>query len=611
MVAIQEFIKISPIISLIVSLTMILGLHQIGGIFLKFYNLQILISKIINIDYFKIPFAINILMAFLFPIVLWVENSIYLIYLISVFIFICGLYIIFNYVFFSKKFFNRINKTKNRNFHDILLFLLLISLFLISFGPVTHSDSIDYHVNVAKFIAQTGNFPISYSNFHNFLAGSGEVMMSLGYVFGSEQFGNFIQFSGLLLILGIFFNINNKNKFFLLIAITSPVILFLLSSPKPQFFAICTNFFIFYMIFLKKIFFKIKKKQSLIILIIIFLFLSNSLNTKFSFLLSGFILIMLLFKIVLEKKILKEFLFTGILIFFISVFPYILWKFINHGGSFFSYFYNPLPMHIEGMTYFKNYLTNYKRENSILFLFIPKQLGQITDVLGLGLIILLALKEKLEDKKIFLSMISLFVFLGYFFGQPSGRFFYEPYIWTIGYLAYHLKPDYYNNSIRQILNLQFLIICIMSIYGAIILAPGAINNDLKHKVMNSTANGYALFNWSNSLIGKDETVIAMHRSVSLGKSTTLSTNFTYYTKPKDEKIIKKILQEYDQKNPKYLLTYQLSDNFGIFENCIDYLYAKKDNVGFYAGRNPFNNNDSKYNGYLYKLKELSISKCIF
>ena len=610
METIQEFINAIPILSLVVSLIIFLGLHQLGGIIINFARLQVLFFKIIDINFLKIPLAINILMFFLFPIVLWVDKSIYLLYSFSIFIFILGLFLFFNSIFSYKELLQNINKIKKKKFHDILLFLLIVSFFLISIGPVTHSDSIDYHVSVAKFISDTGNFPIAYDNFHNLLAGSGEVMMSLGYVLGSAQFGNLIQFSGLLLIIGIFYNIDNKKQFYLLAAICSPIILFLISSPKPQFFAICTNFFVFYLIFLKKIFYKINKNQNLVVLTIIFLFLGNSFNTKFSFILSSSLLMLILLKPILEKKLLKEFLLIGFLIFIVSILPYILWKYVHHGGNILGYFYNPLPMHIEGMTYFKDYLINYKRNESLLFLFIPRQLGQITDVLGLGLILLIAFKNKLPDKKKFLLILSLFILTGYFFGQPSGRFFYEPYIWTVGYIAYYLKTDFYDNVTKQILNVQFVIICTMSIYGGVLLAPGAINQDLKHKVMNSNANGYALFNWSNSVIGNDDTIIAMHRSVSLGKSTTLSTNFTYYTNPKNEKILKKIMYEFDQKKPKYLLTYQLSENLGIFENCIDYLYAKKSKIGFYTGRNPFNKSDFRYDGYLYKLKDISMSKCI-
>ena len=129
--------------------------------------------------------------------------------------------------------------------------------------------------------------------------------------------------------------------------------------------------------------------------------------------------------------------------------------------------------------------------------------------------------------------------------------------------------------------------------------------------MKNTANGYSLFNWSNSVLNKDDRVISMHRSVYLGKTnTTLATNFANWTRRDKDKIrpyhVKNLLVNHS--GSTYLLTFGDKNNVSIFNNCIDYLYLTKKNVGSHVGRNPFNKS-SPYNGYLYKLKDLKKTKC--
>ena len=78
-------------------------------------------------------------------------------------------------------------------------------------APITHADALGYHEVVAKFIAVNGTFPKELNNFQNLLAGSGEVMMSLSFLFNSEQLGNLIQYSGLLSIVGVIRKNSNNN----------------------------------------------------------------------------------------------------------------------------------------------------------------------------------------------------------------------------------------------------------------------------------------------------------------------------------------------------------------------------------------------------------------
>jgi hypothetical protein len=130
--------------------------------------------------------------------------------------------------------------------------------------------------------------------------------------------------------------------------------------------------------------------------------------------------------------------------------------------------------------------------------------------------------------------------------------------------------------------------------------------------MNKYANGYSLYSWANSMISDEGTIISMHRSISLGKNKTLSANFlSYLSKTDNPEIYINDMQKY---NPKYFLTFQnsiddLDKNVSIFENCLGRVMSKKNEVGFYAGRNPFNKGNS-YSGILYEIKSKNLSDCI-
>jgi hypothetical protein len=131
--------------------------------------------------------------------------------------------------------------------------------------------------------------------------------------------------------------------------------------------------------------------------------------------------------------------------------------------------------------------------------------------------------------------------------------------------------------------------------------------------MNNTANGHSLFNWSNQFVTKQDRVISMHRSISLGKATTISTSFLYYTNPQGGALhsyhLKNIINESSETGSTYLLTFGSKDNVGIFIECIDFLYKEKKNVGRNVGRNPLNKS-SYYDGYLFKLKNINETGCL-
>ena len=164
----------------------------------------------------------------------------------------------------------------------MIISIFLIVFFLISIAPVTHSDSLDYHLEASKFIAKYGYFPDKLNNYHFLLIGAGEALMSLSFIFKSHQFGNIIQFSGLVSLIGILKRNKENSLYYSLILLSTPVIIFLASSPKPQLFSIASNVFLVALIYKnREVLFKREELNYLLVLVLTILI--NSINTKFSF----------------------------------------------------------------------------------------------------------------------------------------------------------------------------------------------------------------------------------------------------------------------------------------------------------------------------------------
>tara|TARA_B110000211_G_C14051657_1_gene541490 strand:+ start:11 stop:1858 length:1848 start_codon:yes stop_codon:yes gene_type:complete len=597
-----------PLFGLSASLLLFLGFNQLGTIILKNKNIYSIISELSDVRYQKTLIAINFAMIFLFPIVLFFKFSKEFILLFSISLIILG---IIQSIEFIKKWKFHIHTVNKINLENIIIILFLLGYFFLSISPITHADALGYHASVAKFIASSGRFPSELNNFENLLTGSGEIVMSLGFLYNSEQLGNLVQFSGLLSLIGVVRKNSNDKGLFSLLILSTPIIIFLCSSPKPQLFSIASNALVFTTIFLNRTNFLHNRKVLFSIAIIILVFLTNSINTKFSFILSGGILYIASLEYFYKKNFLRIFLFLSIIIFSFFYFPHIYWKFYNWGGDIYQYILNPFPTHLPGFNNFESYLTNYRRDIPLIYLLIPMSMGTFTNTMGVCLIFLVLIPKIQYKLRIKIILIILFyLVIVSIKGQITGRFLIEPIFWLIIILS--KEKIKINNFFRIPLYIQSCVVFLFLIFATLNLFPGSLTKSLYEKTMNKYANGYSLYSWANSVISDEGTIISMHRSISLGKNKTLSANFlSYLSKTDNPEIYINDMQKY---NPKYFLTFQnsiddLDKNVSIFKNCLGIVISKKKEVGFYTGRNPFNKGNS-YSGILYEIKSNHLSDCI-
>jgi hypothetical protein len=592
---------------IIYSLILILGLNQIGTFIFKLKQVSNIVGEVSDIKYQKIFISVNFILLIFYPLILFSNNINFLPFL-SLGIFFFGIFNILRII--KKKIIVKVINFKEKNWDEIIVYLSLFFLFLLSLSPNTHGDSLGYHFVVAKKLLLTGSYVVDITHFHSLLSGSGEILIAIGLYFGSEQFGSLIQFSGLISIFGVFKKIKKRNNYFyFLLVLTSPVILFLSSTAKPQLFHICSTAVIFGLCFFEnKKHLTLNEKNWKIIICVFVLIVSVS--AKFNFLLSSFLLgLIILYNSIKDKNFLY-FIFIFITGFLIFYFPVIVWKFNNFGGSIFQYLYSPVPLNIIGLEEFKQYLERYGRGKSIIEIFFTTKLSQFTNSIGIAFFYIFIVNFKNIKILIPFLITSIYLFLQYYYGQLMGRSFLEPLFWILLICAKY--GVLYRLKIFEFLcRTQALFVIAGIIFGIYSLFPGSLTKSLEKKVLSKNANGYSLFQWANSKLNNDDVVFSMHRSISLGKSKFIAMDFVPFVDFKDNRsdIFVKAIYE---KDPNYLLTYGYYDGkpkLNEFKNCVGKMIHYKKNVGNFEARNPFNRG-RKYDGYIFKITKSNIPTCI-
>ena len=138
-----------------------------------------------------------------------------------------------------------------------------------------------------------------------------------------------------------------------------------------------------------------------------------------------------------------------------------------------------------------------------------------------------------------------------------------------------------------------------------IFLPGAFLKDQYIKVKHNYAYMFSGLEWVNRNIPKNSKVIIMNRPISSYKSFADSGNFNYLTTPIESEYYKKLIKNYDI---DYLIYLGSKPDLKHLKNCVSGIFKKKNNVGFFATRNPFNKGSS-YNAYIYNFDNDKLPDC--
>lgn len=614
---IDSFILPAPW-SLIVSVFMFSGVAILGLITLKYSKYIKIVSRISN-PIFQLPvFGFLTLLIILFPLILFNLLSVFFLKFISLFLILLNLYFLRNYKIILNKIFKFKISPFTKNY--LLAYLLIFGYFLLSLLPITSADSLDYHSSVAIYIANYATYPIHLFDFHSRIAGSGELLIALGFLLGAEQFGSLVQFSGLLSVIGLIVQLckekNYDNKyiiFFILIFLTIPILIFLNSTNKPQLFAVALTSISYVLIFFK--FNSLNAKEKILSYFLVCVLLIQSFLIKYSFILSAFIIGSYALYRVLNKKNYLIILNFTILILIINYFPFSLWKYINFDNNIRYALFLALPEHLYGYSSFMLSISSCGYNCLPTWFLFPRSISEGTNFFGVLFLFLIYLKINNKEKFLILVSIILYIIIGLTFGQSNPRFFFESAIWFIFLL---ISSGFFFNKIlhkylfKYLVSIKAALIILIIYFTVFSIMPASLFNKSRSEILNNNANGYQFLNWVSNVLNSNDVILSSHRSISVPRIKTLPLFFINYINPKDEKA-KIYFLEIKKEKPEYIVfsgsSKEVDKYKKIFGLCFGELFLFKENINKIATRNPLIMSVNE-NGYIYKFDYKNLPECL-
>ncbi len=605
---IENYILASPL-SLINGLILFVGISYLGNLLLN--NSQIL-REIFNGKYYFLHSSlvgINFILLILYFLTHLKILNLILFKIIAIIIIAFGIY------FFIKK--NLLNLIKievqkflfKKSLINLILVLILLLYFLLSLYPFTHADALHYHGIAAIFYLNEGKFATDAFDQALVEAGIGELLISLGLAVGSGHFSNILQFAGILSIFAIFFKNDEKNKlhkFLFLSIISSPVIIFFLTSSKPQFLLIINSLVVFTSLL------EIKSREKLFKIIILFSLLAINFLCKFSYIVSGSTLSLLIFYKFYKTISIWKILFASLITFVTLILPLMVHRYIHFDTNFYLQFLSHLPINYEYYKSFSNELTIQADGSRLfpIFLLLPLSASSYTTTLGCSFLALIFLKPKKNKLLLYSSLLILFFYLIY--GPNVSRFIFEPII----FILYLISRNHSNFKITNKLFasssiIQSFVLIIVIVYSIFLSMPASLNDKLMSKFMKNHAYDYQISNWVNENLDSKVSLLSDSRSISLFNSNSYhyAFNFKYIDKKniKENNLIKEFLKE---KEIKFILT-KKNKKKSANSNCLGDLVLKSDNRFTHVSRNPLNKNrNNSYYGYIYKFNLDKFPNCL-
>jgi hypothetical protein len=487
-----------------------------------------------------------------------------------------------------------------------IFWCLLLGYFFLALLPITNADSLDYHVGVALHILNTGGMPVLPEWFHSRLSGSGEVLNALGFSIGAEQFGSLLQFSGLFAIAGILLhfrdntnlNHNDWGYYIAIAGLSSPVLIFLVSSVKPQMLPIALTtcaLALFVFTFISKAHFNATFTKRVYLLISILVMVASQM--KFSYMLGGGVVGLIT---LWEMKKINNFSYavlTGFFSFSVIMLPTMLWKIYNYDAGYLESIIYPFPLGLPGAASFLAALREYA-DSTIMFpisLIVPNSVGNFTTIIGMGVLLLFLLNPKENKQTAYVFGISLFVFvIAFLYGPPTSRSYLESYFWILMILQpkqSHIIHKYFSILIRKGILIQCIFVVIVFIYSILTMGVGLLSTSRRSRVMTKHANGYEAMKWVNIVAPKDAVLLTSHRAMGIFQRKTISLDWLKYVE--NDSDINYYMQILKQKNITHILIqvqqgsdYKQSLIYRLFESCVvDIIGPGKAHI---ATRNPFN-----------------------
>jgi len=526
---------------------------------------------------------------------------------------------------------NKANFIFKKHYFELIIFLLIVGYGLLSLGPVTSSDSLDYHIGVPIDILNSGVIFNTPEWFHSRLSGSGEALNALGLSVGAEQFGSLLQFIGLIGIIGLILGGERPKKLTLpvdkelnnllvTIILSTPVIIFLVSSSKFQLLPVSmTTLALCLIVFPSRR--RLSSIESIKGFFLICILVMVASQTKLNYLLSGGVIGLIALAIMYRQKLIWQSTIIGLLLALIIIAPVIIIKSEIYGAGYIETLFTPLPGNFPGLDFFEIAIRN-GRDSDVLFplsLILPSGIGSITTILGVGVLFFTFIKPNHDNWIILASMILLFIFfITISIGLRNSRSYLEPYLWSLIIVSLqneHILFNKFRKFIKPAVLIQSISVILLCWYGVVTITPGSVSTLLRDNVMKNSAYGYEIMKWADEVLPSEAVLMSAHRSMALAPRPALSLDWFYYIEPLKTDI-SSYITTIKNKNVTHIMLYgsQLSESsqfLKVFSGCFNKnSYERIFEKNFKkVTRNPFNHGEPNV-VKIYPFQSEKLPNCI-
>jgi hypothetical protein len=391
----------------------------------------------------------------------------------------------------------------------------LIGLFAAALGPAVDADSLEQHLAVPlDWLRHSGAYPRP-DWFTARYVGLGESLNMLGLAAGTDGLGAAFQAAGLIVALfGVtaFAKTQEDRIFAVLLVVACPIIAPLIANQKSQLLP-AAGLTVALVILIQR--FKMLDLRSACLA---FGCAAFAMASKHSFLLTGSVVVLTGLIAAVRGGRLVSAAAVFVCCFVVFAAPVFARNFVFYG--------DPLSPLLEGwrpngdpalIAYAQQSLREYggsltleKLARLPWDLVVTPRLGLVHEALGLGMFgFLFALRERGRTRQLLLAALAASA-LVVALGQPTPRFFLEPYLWcATGIAAVTSRP--LKSLFFKALTVQAVLVAGVAVYLGGVLFPGALTQTQREQVMTLMAAGYAEAKWLDATLPSDAVVLGDYR----------------------------------------------------------------------------------------------------
>lgn len=387
-----------------------------------------------------------------------------------------------------------------------LLVLVLVGYLLCVSGPVTDTDSLDYHVGYPLEILRNGGNEFSKYWLTSRLIGTGEYLNLLGLGMGTDNLGAFTQLSALGCVLVLLMGLardDERRILVLKLVLSTMVLLFLVPTQKPQLIGAAG-------VITAGLLVLDRDRLDTTRLVLAAGSLSYAMSIKYSLYIVGACVVGLLVVRACQRRRIVALLITGLLSYGLFLFPthfYNAWVFGDPVSPFLASFLKPFQY--EYVADFTDYLKSCSFGNLPvpIGLIVPPSLGKLSVVIGVGALAPFFCRN-VDSRTRMLLVLALFSFVLIAMVRGESRYFLTTYLFAVGAVGASPALSRLSGCFSKALSVQLLIVAVAVGIGSATLFPGALSFPGRERAMNDAAAERRGMAWLDERLPLDAIIVS-------------------------------------------------------------------------------------------------------